>query len=305
MTITIDELNERTYFTAKRDFVRTVFEKVNDLKKSRTKTELNTLRDAYIAQGNLADNAGFMFDEYQWRCEELGIGKNAVVDDTQLFHNINAHDKFQAFVFDTAINNTEESRTELEYIILKQARDYAANDEQSEFMYGELASYRTTNSIEMNQLFNQTFNIVNINKLMIPDNIQQQFLNYECNQNDIQRLVDIDNNNIIIFNIVGPENDYTTAINGIVEKMLHDEMIDTHNSVAIVTQEEYTTPDISIITNVPDNIIESYSKMNHVDAIHQIYGLSNSDSKYNKTEYVDKSSNLIDGLDDLSNNLLL
>lgn len=53
--------------------------------------------------------------------------------------------------------------------------------------------------------------------------------------------------------------------------MLHDEMIDTHNSVAIVTQEEYTI----------------------------------SDSKYNKREYVDKSSNLIDGLDDLSSNLLL
>lgn len=129
------------------------------------------------------------------------------------------------------------------------------------------------------------------------------FPTYHISENDNLKLVDAENNNVILLNtheFVGIEFiDNTSFANEECVKLLMSEMAGTKNTVALAYFDKYTQwnePDVSIHHNLPLDTIKSVINSDHaysVDIIKKI-------TPYKEMMYVEDHNPLANGLSDLS-----
>lgn len=292
MTLSLQELNKRTGFAYKRDYIHAIWENTNP-KALQTPANINRIRDAYIIQGNFNMNHCEIFDEFNWRCEEMDVDGDSVVDDTTLFDGVTTLNEFQDFIFNTASNaESEYALGVLLEPIYKQAIDYAAI-EGAHYSTDELREYTNNDVQEAKDAYSNTFDLIDPTKLQISQEIQALFPEYVVSVNDSQKLVDYDNNNVIIINTEEFESN-DDAVAGIPKQLLLEHMNNTTNSIAIVTKIVQTTPDVQIELNLPPEKVRLAIDSNHT---HMYDCLDNiSETKYS----VNDNNQLSYALSDLS-----
>lgn len=267
MTVTLKELNERTGFANKRDFVTNIYDYVEEHQELTTK-QLESIRDAYLIQGDLANEHTEIYDGYYRRCQNLGMKKEEflsfppegqnVVDDHILFPTINTLEKFNSYVFTSAINN--KPIEELLTPIYQQAIDYAKTVNLSSTL-NDLQSYTDDKTEEMKNEYSHLFNIIDPTKLELSQEIKDLFPGYEVSENDPQKLVNRTNNSIVIFTTKGFERNEDVILNpkdgDEQDAEFLQEVITTPNSIAYAESMDHEPyPSIEYQDKVPKNLIQ-------------------------------------------------